>query len=541
MELLKSNQKAVVKEAIDRKLQSGGLSLPLGFGKTRTSICLGLQYNCGKILVVVSKTLLAGWIQELEKAFGKDFPVEIMHKTYLKKTYGLWKPKEDTKVVLTTHETLSAGYKEYNLDALFINHVIPKTFGPTILQYLTPKSPMLVDHVGAGYLFSIKWGCLIIDEIQTCNNILTDKCRSIACVSSTYRWGLSGTMFDEPKPERFLGYFLMLHIKGANTLPDMRRELKSTFTGFKKYLIARTDNTEFVDRPEYIEEIVTHTLDTNEAKIFEVSREVLKELATIVKQKKREGDVEGRRKFGAYILALITYIRQFVICPIIPIASIYCDIADFSEKSELSKILSEKFKQIKIDKWLDDEESILSSRFKSIVEKIKNHKGERILVFSCFRTTITLFQDILNKQGYTTFTISATHSTDKRKTILEKFAESDGGIMLLPYSVGAEGLNLQCASVVMVMDLWWNCSKIQQAIGRAFRPGQTAPSVHVYMFVSNTQMENELIKKNQLKQEILQELENGPSKKTFPRMSTEKIMDIIGVDINQHYLRSIRT
>jgi ribosomal protein S24E len=54
-------------------------------------------------------------------------------------------------------------------------------------------------------------------------------------------------------------------------------------------------------------------------------------------------------------------------------------------------------------------------------------------------------------------------------------------------------------------------------------------------------MENELIKKNQLKQEILQELENGPSKKTFPRMSTEKIMDIIGVDINQHYLRSIRT
>ena len=111
MDILKSNQKEIIKEVADRNLQSGGLSLPLGFGKTRLGIYLGLSYKCGLVLVVVSKTVLTTWISEIPKAFGESLQIEILHSNYIK-DIGLWKPKPETKLVLTTPEVLATGYEE---------------------------------------------------------------------------------------------------------------------------------------------------------------------------------------------------------------------------------------------------------------------------------------------------------------------------------------------------------------------------------------------------------------------------------------------
>ena len=531
METLKANQQSVIDEAI--------ASLPVGFGKTRTSICLGLKYDNGPILVVVSLTILTSWLDEIPKAFGKDFPFEVMHKKQLKGLFGIWKPKPETRVVLTTPEVLAMTYNEYNLDTIFLNYKQPVAFGPVILEYNIPTSSMLTPHVGAGYLYSIKWGCLIIDEIQTCNNILRNKCRAIACISAEYRWGLSGTMFDEPKMERFLGYYTMLHLDGPKTIPDMQKYMGKVFKGFRQYLVERHVNEEFI-KPEYIEEIITHDLDTTELKLFEASREVLKSLNDSVKKKKKDGDVDGVRTFNAYILSLISYIRQFLISPIIPISGIYCDVADFSDRSELSTILANSFKNLRLDDWLNDENNIISSRFKIMLSKIENHKDDHILVFSCFRSTTTLMQYLLNERGYNTYTITSGLSSIKRQDVIHRFQTSEKGILLLPYSIGAEGLNLQRANVVMIMDLWWNSAKIQQAIGRAFRPGQLAPRIFVYIFISNTGMENELIRKNELKNNIIRELQTGTTKIKMPKLTVKQIINIISSKANGDYLRSTR-
>ena len=540
MESLKPNQREVIEEALTRGMKGGGLSLPVGFGKTRTSICLGLKHDKGPILVVVSLTILSSWLDEIPKAFGKDFPFEVMHKKQLKNNFGTWTPKPETLVVLTTPEVLAATYKEYNLDTLFLNYLQPVAFGPVILEYNIPKSPMISHHVGAGYLYSIKWGCLVIDEIQTCNNILRDKCRAIACVSAEYRWGLSGTMFDEPKMERFLGYYSMLHLDGPRTLPTMQEYMGKVFKGFRQHLVERKINEEFV-KPEYIEEIVTHDLDNVELEVFNASRQVLKSLNDIVRKKKMEGDVDSVRTFNAYILSMITYIRQFLICPIVPISGIYCDVADFSERSELSTILASNFRSLGLDSWLNDESNIVSSRFKAMISKIETHKDDHILIFSCFRSSITLMRHLLDERGYNTYTISATMSSIKRRDVIEEFQKSEKGILLLPYTLGAEGLNLQRANVVMLMDLWWNSAKIQQAIGRAFRPGQLAQRIFVYIFISNTGMENELIRKNDLKSEIIRELQTGRTKLKIPKLTVKQIINIISSDENGEYLRNIRS
>ena len=540
MESLKSNQLEVIEEALKRNMKGGGLSLPVGFGKTRTSICLGLRYNKGPILVIVSLTILTSWLDEIPKAFGKNFPFEVMHKKQLKNRFGIWTPKPETLVVLTTPDVLARAYKEYNLDMRFLNYKQPVAFGPVILEYNTPTTSMLTDQVGVGYLFSITWGCLIIDEIQTCNNILRDKCRSIACISAEYRWGLSGTMFDEPKMERFLGYYTILHLHGPRTIPDMSDYMTKVFKGFRQYLVERKTNDEFI-KPEYIEEVVTHDLDIIELQLFERSREVLKSLNDMVKKKKKEGDVDGVRTFNAYILSLITYIRQFLISPIIPISGIYCDVADFSDRSELSQILATSFKSLNLDSWLNDDQNIISSRFRTMLTKIEKHKDDHILIFSCFRSIVTLMQHVLNEKGYNTYTIVSTMSSVTRQDVIHKFQTSNKGILLLPYSIGAEGLNLQKANVVMLMDLWWNSAKIQQAIGRSFRPGQLSPKIFVYIFISNTGMENELIRKNELKNMIIKELQTGTTKIKLPKLTVAQIINIISSNTNGDYLRTVRS
>ncbi len=543
---LKQNQIEVLEEVEERQMTKGGLSLPLGFGKTRTSICLGLKYNTGPILVVTSKTLGVTWLSEIPKAFGEDFPFEYLHSSRVK-DIGLWTPKPETKIVLTTYEVVSAAYKEFNLEMLFLNYIVPEEFGPTILEYVVPKQPLLPEiRTGPGSIFSMKWGCLLLDEIQNCNNILSEKCRSICCIYSENRWGLSATMFDEPKPERFLGYFTMLHLDGPRTIPDIILYLESPkFKGLKQCIVHRDNNTEFTARPKYTEHIVTHDLNADELTIFTASKAILNVISEELKRIKEAGEYpenpEKVRLFSAYLLAMITYIRQVMVCALIPITSIYCDIADFTARSKLSDMLVAKFDELDIMKWMNDMDSIKSSRFKAILKKIDNHPNERIIIFSCFRTTLTLLQHIVDEIGERkSFTIISSNSIKARETILKDFEEYPNGILFIPYALGAEGLNLQCASVVMLMDLWWNSAKIQQAIGRVFRPGQLAIEVFVYIFISNTGMEHEMIRKNILKKEIIDDLQHGSTTRKVPKMTVKQIVKVINSEINSKMLKEFR-
>jgi len=534
-------QKEVISEIFERGLQNGGLSLPLGFGKTRTSIALGEKYNKGKTLVVLSKTLIAGWIDEIKKAFP-ELKYEILHRSYLKDAYDGWRPRDETSVVLTTSEVLKDAYKERHIESMLIKYKRPARFGPEIAEYILPINPLLMkEYTGPSYVYSNKWGCLIVDEVQKYTEVTSHKCRSIVAVSAYHRWGLSGTMFDEPKVSRFLGFLLILHLKGPRELPDMDKFL-SNFGGFGQYLVERTDNPSFTHRPRYNEEIVSHSLRPEESEIFQKMRIVLGKLNEAVKESLRNGDQVGRKRYSAYLLAMITYVRQSLICPLIPITSIYCDMADFKVKSELSQIAIDQFRELDLERYLSDEKSIFSSRFEAALGKIQNHSDERCIVFSCFRSAIDLFTSYVDSIGRTTYTISAGMTIERRRGVLKEFEESKSGVLLLPYDIGAEGLNLQCATVVLLLDLWWNNSKIEQAIGRIYRPGQKARDVFVYLFVSNTGMEEALVEKNTIKAEILGDLKKGSMQKgkAVKGMCVADIIKIIELDSNTERLKNMR-
>lgn len=540
MHSLNHEQRDVIREIMEKKKTRGGLSLPLGFGKTRTSIALALEQTKKSkdlILIIVSKTILAGWIDEITKVFGDSLDYEILHKSYLK-NFNNWKPKDSTRIVITTPETVMRTYINFNIEFLHVHHIVPSRFTAPFIEYILPIHPLLSFTSGPELLYSVKWGCVIIDEIHRYIEVTTSTCRSIACVCALNRWGSSGTMFTEPRVEQILGFLIILHLPGPRTIPDTKKYIKH-FDGLNQFLIQRKKDVK--SDSIYIEKIIKHNLSPEELLIFKNMRLILNALNDKVKEFKHRGDVDGVRKYSAYQLAMISYVRQSVVCPIIPITSMYCDMADYQGKSELSKIMTDKIVDMKLEEYLTREENICSTRFKAIIDVIVTHTDEKCVVFSSFRTILDVLRPLITRSGRNVLSLDSKHSTAMRLTILNQFKESKNDILLLTYNIGSEGLNLQCASVALLVDLWWNESKTEQAIGRIYRQGQMAPEVSVYFFISNTGMESKMIEKNVAKEVAIAALCKGRVESiTIPKLTINDMIKIINLDDNETDIKLMR-
>ena len=74
----------ILKECIE--LNFGGLLLPMGSGKTFISLILSLYYRLTTnkpILIIVSKSLISSWENEIKKFFGDEMKYIIYHKSYM--------------------------------------------------------------------------------------------------------------------------------------------------------------------------------------------------------------------------------------------------------------------------------------------------------------------------------------------------------------------------------------------------------------------------------------------------------------------------
>merc|ERR1719263_2162270 len=77
----------------------------------------------------------------------------------------------------------------------------------------------------------------------------------------------------------------------------------------------------------------------------------------------------------------------------------------------------------------------------------------------------------------------------ERRNVLAKFkASPDVKCILLSLKAGGEGLNLQEASHVFLLEPWWNPAVELQAVHRAYRIGQKKP-VFATRFVTKATIE----------------------------------------------------
>ena len=534
MNHLKPYQIKILKECLQKK--NGGLSIPMGSGKTLIAILLGLELTDelkDYILIVCSKSLISTWEFEIKKFFDKDLKYQILYNNI-----NSFELEEGTRIILTTTEVISGQYNANNLHTKLIiyeNTTYINSHLPIITKrYINPTKPLCDD---TNILFGRTWGCLIVDEVQNYTNIDTKKCQGLISIFAKHRWVLSGTMFSEPKVERILGYYSILDIKNTpRTVPSMKNYISSyEFKGLKETTVSRKVNEMFV-MPKINKIIISNKLTFEEAQLYISIKNTLNKISKKAKKSRIEGDTVGSRRFNSYLLAIITYLRQSLVCPLIPISNVAIDMVDYEKKSELSLIFNEELGKLNLGQWLNSEDSVKGSRIIKILEIIDKHPNERIIIFSAFRTTLDMVNYFIKNRE--TFTISSKMNLKQRGEVQIEFEESKSGILLLTYEIGGSGLNLQCASKVLLIDFFWNGNTTKQAIARVLRYGQEE-NVDIYYFTSNTGIEKAVFEKQINKFEMICELEDGPTDKKIPVMKTEDIIKILNSEDNTRLLEDI--
>ncbi|MED6155899.1 Protein CHROMATIN REMODELING 35 [Stylosanthes scabra] len=147
-----------------------------------------------------------------------------------------------------------------------------------------------------------------------------------------------------------------------------------------------------------------------------------------------------------------------------------------------------------IDK-LDVKDGVKSKFFRNML-KMCESAGEKLLVFSQYLLPLKYLERLAAKwNGWSLnkeiFVISGESSPEQREFSMEKFNSSaDAKVFFGSIKACGEGISLVGASRVIILDVHLNPSVTRQAIGRAFRPGQTK-KVFVYRLVAADSPEEE--------------------------------------------------
>jgi len=111
------------------------------------------------------------------------------------------------------------------------------------------------------------------------------------------------------------------------------------------------------------------------------------------------------------------------------------------------------------------------------------------LVFSQWTGMLDFVQQALEMSEYAYERLDGSMSQTNRDKAVSRFMESKtANVLLISLKAGGVGLNLTAASVVYILDPWWNPQVENQAIARVHRYGQTRP-VHVKRLVARGTVE----------------------------------------------------
>ncbi len=109
--------------------------------------------------------------------------------------------------------------------------------------------------------------------------------------------------------------------------------------------------------------------------------------------------------------------------------------------------------------------------FVKILESIRSNEPDtKVVVFTAFKSTQKYLADNLGRENFTYSVFHGGLSLQEKERAVRDFRESTQ--VLISTEAGAEGRNLQYASVLINYDLPWNPMKVEQRIGRLDRIGQ---------------------------------------------------------------------
>lgn len=174
------------------------------------------------------------------------------------------------------------------------------------------------------------------------------------------------------------------------------------------------------------------------------------------------------------------------------------------EKKEYIKSLAKKNMMKMRQVSYEVENSADSSKINRLIEICDEAKedGRKVIIFSYFLSTIAKIQAALMDRCYGV--ITGAISSNARQEIIDGLAKApDGSVVVSQITAGGVGLNIQCASVVILCEPQWKPSIEDQAISRCYRMGQSQ-SVMVHRLLAENTVDERIVEILKDKSEIFE-------------------------------------
>lgn len=145
-----------------------------------------------------------------------------------------------------------------------------------------------------------------------------------------------------------------------------------------------------------------------------------------------------------------------------------------------------------------------STKIEALLDEVKKMKrsspDSKAIVFSQFGAMLELVEFRLKREGISCVMFRGGMTMQAREDSLAAFNnDATLKVILISLKAGGEGLNLQVANHVFLLDPWWNPACEMQAIQRAHRIGQTK-EVRAIRFIMADTIEEKIIKLQEKKQ-----------------------------------------
>ncbi|PSK56582.1 Protein CHROMATIN REMODELING 20 [Elsinoe australis] len=135
--------------------------------------------------------------------------------------------------------------------------------------------------------------------------------------------------------------------------------------------------------------------------------------------------------------------------------------------------------------------------------ELSKKAGDKTLVFSHRLPLLDCMEELLDKMKITFGRIDGSTSQPNREAVLTRFRNGEYDVLLISTRAGGQGLNMQVANRVIIVDFGYNPTWEEQAVGRAYRLGQKK-DVFVYRFVSGGTFEDKLYNMGLFKSSLFQ-------------------------------------
>ena len=161
-----------------------------------------------------------------------------------------------------------------------------------------------------------------------------------------------------------------------------------------------------------------------------------------------------------------------------------------------------------LEKYQCEDEWPHSTKTREILQII--NQQEKTVIFSQWTTCLDLLGAMCEHYGIPVLRFDGNvSSVDDRTNVIDEFAASDTvKVLMTSLGAGAEGIDLTCATTVVLVEPSWNRAIEKQAIDRVHRLGQQC-STRVYKLTLNNSIEKWITELQHLKQQELDFYLNG--------------------------------